>query len=240
MFSVAATSGRFERRVAKRLPTRTRDYLRNVALADFGCAAVGVFVAAQVRFVRFVSNVTSTYPALSLALPVLWIAALWLAGAYDVRFNGTGSDELRKVLIAGVSLTAAVAVFSYAINLELLRGYVVIVLPSVTVFDLAAGFAIRKRLHRQRAAGRCTHNVVAVGHELGKDGRPFKIYKFRIMVVRAEERKAELPAKNDSEAESCSSSAKIRASPWWGRTRAAGPCTSFRSFSTCSPATCHW
>ena len=76
---------------------------------------LGVFVAAQIRFGN---NVTPTYLALSLALPVLWIAALWLAGAYDVRFIGTGSDEFRKVLNAGVSLTAAVALFSYAINLS--------------------------------------------------------------------------------------------------------------------------
>ena len=97
---------------------------------------------------------------------MLWIAALWLAGAYDVRFIGTGSDEYRKVLNAGVSLTAAVAIFSYAINLELSRAYVVIALPSVTVFDLFARFAMRKRLHRRRTRGKCLHNVVAVGHEL--------------------------------------------------------------------------
>jgi hypothetical protein len=70
------------------------------------------------------------YLALSLALPVLWVAALWLAGAYDVRFIGTGSDEFRKVLNAGIGLTAAVAIFSYAINLELSRAYVVIGLPA--------------------------------------------------------------------------------------------------------------
>ena len=106
------------------------------------------------------------YLGLSLALPVLWIAALWLAGAYDVRFIGTGSDEYRKVLNAGVSLTAAVAIFSYTVNLELSRAYVVIALPSITVFDLFARFAMRKRLHARRMRGKCLHNVVAVGHEL--------------------------------------------------------------------------
>jgi exopolysaccharide biosynthesis polyprenyl glycosylphosphotransferase len=103
--------------------------------------------------------------ALSLALPVLWLAALWLAGGYDVRFIGTGSDEFRKVLNAGVGLTAALAIFSYAVNLELSRGYVVIALPSVTLFDLFARYGIRKRLHHQRGTGRCMLNVVAVGHE---------------------------------------------------------------------------
>jgi exopolysaccharide biosynthesis polyprenyl glycosylphosphotransferase len=122
-----------------------------------------VFIAAQLRFG---SNVTSMYLALSLALPVLWVGALWLAGAYDVRFIGTGSDEYRKVLNAGIGLTAAVAIFSYLINLELSRAYVVIALPSLTVFDILARFALRKRLVRRRMHGKCMHSVVAVGHEL--------------------------------------------------------------------------
>jgi len=163
MFGVAATSGKIERRAPRRLSSWTKGYLRGVALADLGCAVLGVFTAAQARFG---SNVTPMYLALSLAMPVLWLVALWMAGAYDARFIGTGSDEYRKVLTAGVSLTAAVAIFSYAINLELSRAYVVIALPSITVFDLLARFAMRKRLHHHRLRGERLHNVVAVGHEL--------------------------------------------------------------------------
>jgi exopolysaccharide biosynthesis polyprenyl glycosylphosphotransferase len=121
-----------------------------------------VFAAAQLRFGN---RVTGTYIALSLALPMLWIGAVWLAGGYDVRFIGTGSDEYRKVLNAGVGLTAAIALFSYAINIELSRAYVLIALPTTTMLDLITRFTIRKQLHRQRAAGRCLLSVVAVGHE---------------------------------------------------------------------------
>jgi exopolysaccharide biosynthesis polyprenyl glycosylphosphotransferase len=163
MFGVAATGDRTERRAVRRLSTWTRDYLREVALADLGCAVVGVFLAAQIRFG---SDVTPHYLALSLTLPVLWLAALWLAGAYDVRFIGTGSDEFRRVLNAGVSLTAAVAIFSYAIHTDVSRGYVIIAVPGVTLLDLVARYAARKRLHRRRAAGKCLQSVVAVGHEL--------------------------------------------------------------------------
>ena len=120
-------------------------------------------MAAQMRFGN---DVTNTYLALSLALPVLWIMALLLTGAYDARFIGTGSDEFRKVLNAGVGLTAAIALFSYTVNLQLSRGYVVIAVPCITLFDLIARYAMRKRLHRRRAAGQCMSNVVAVGHEL--------------------------------------------------------------------------
>ena len=122
-----------------------------------------MFIAAQLRFGN---QVTEHYLTLSLTLPVLWIAALWLAGGYDVRFIGTGSDEYRKVLNAGVGLTTAIAVFSYAVNLELSRGYVIIALPSITLFDLLVRSLLRKRLHIQRAFGRYMQSVVAVGHEL--------------------------------------------------------------------------
>jgi exopolysaccharide biosynthesis polyprenyl glycosylphosphotransferase len=121
-----------------------------------------VFAAAQLRFG---TNITGTYIALSLALPVLWICALWMAGGYDVRFMGVGSDEYRKVLSAGVGLTAAIAVFSYAINLEVSRSYVLIALPTTTLLGLISRFTIRKQLVRQRSAGRYLLSVVAVGHE---------------------------------------------------------------------------
>ncbi len=163
MFGIATTRGGYDRQASRRVSVWTKDYLRKAAVADLGCATVGVFVAAQLRFG---SEVTRTYLTLGLALPVFWVVALWLAGGYDARFIGTGSDEFRKVLNAGVSLTAAIAIFSFAINMELSRGFLVIALPSVTALDLAARYTMRKRLHRQRASGRCLFSVVAVGHEL--------------------------------------------------------------------------
>lgn len=147
----------------RRLSGWMPDYLRKVAIADLGCALASAWVAAQLRFG---DSVTRTYVALSLALPVLWVIAVWLAGGYDARLIGTGSDEFRKILNAGVGLTAAVALFSYAVNLDLSRAYVLIAFPCVTLFDLIARYAMRKRLYRLRGSGRCMLSVVAVGHEL--------------------------------------------------------------------------
>jgi exopolysaccharide biosynthesis polyprenyl glycosylphosphotransferase len=163
MSDFAITRERYGRQGVGRSSAWAKDYLRKAAVVDFGCAILGVFCAVQLRFGN---NVTVTYVALSLTLPLLWIAALWIAGGYDVRFVGTGSDEFRKVLNAGVGLTAAVALVSFAVDLKLSRSYVVIALPSVTLFDLVARYVIRKRLHRRRASGLCMLSVVAVGHEL--------------------------------------------------------------------------
>ena len=159
----AVVRDRPDHEASGRISSWAKDYVHKAAAVDFGCAAGGVLVAAALRFGN---DVTSAYLVLSLALPLLWVTALWLAGAYDTRFIEIGSDEYRKVLNAGMGLTAAIAIFSYAINLQLSRGYVVIALPCVTVFDLFARYAMRKQLHRRRRAGQCLHNVIAVGHEI--------------------------------------------------------------------------
>jgi exopolysaccharide biosynthesis polyprenyl glycosylphosphotransferase len=162
MSGYAAVRGRYGRQAVGGASAWARDYLRRAALADLGCAIIGVFAAVQLRFG---GHATVLYVALSLALPLLWLGAVGLAGGYDVRFIGTGSDEFRKILNAGVGLTAAVAIFSYLINVELSRAYLLVALPSVTVCDLVARYTMRKRLHRWREAGRYLLSVVAVGHE---------------------------------------------------------------------------
>jgi exopolysaccharide biosynthesis polyprenyl glycosylphosphotransferase len=141
----------------------TRVYLRRAAMVDFGAGVVCSTVALQIRFDGYISP---EYAALSLGFPLLWVMALWFSGAYDSRYVGTGSDEFRKVLNAGVTLTAGLAILSYAINTELSREYLLLTMPSVTVLDLIARLVLRKRLHHQRALGRCMSTVLAVGHEV--------------------------------------------------------------------------
>ena len=127
---VAVVRIRFGGQAARRSFTRAKDYLRRVAAVDLSWATVGVLAVA---WLRFGNAVTRTCRALSLALPLLWLAALWPVGGFDVRFTGTGSDEFREVLNAGVSLVAAVAMFSYAINVELSRGYLLFTRSNTTL-----------------------------------------------------------------------------------------------------------
>lgn len=160
-YSITRTyRGRYRRLSLTGQVTWAREYLRWTAVADLCCASIGAFAALDLRFGK---HVTGGYIALSLALPLCWLAALAIAGAYDVRFVGAGSDEYRRILNAGVGLTATVAICSYAINIELSRGYLVIAVPCVTVFDMITRFVLRKRLHKRRAAGLCMHSVVVVG-----------------------------------------------------------------------------
>jgi exopolysaccharide biosynthesis polyprenyl glycosylphosphotransferase len=152
-----------ERLAAQSPAVWTSAYRRQVIAADALCALAGGMLALKLRFDGG-SNPPSRYLVLSLSLPVIWLCIVALTGGYDSRFIGVGTDEFRRVLNAGVTLTAAVAILAYATKTDIARSYVVIALPCLTLFDLLARFALRKRLHRLRRAGSCMRRVVAVGH----------------------------------------------------------------------------
>jgi FlaA1/EpsC-like NDP-sugar epimerase len=137
-------------------------YVRATVGTDCCCALAAGLLAFNLRFASH--HHASVYLALSLSLPVIWPIIVALAGGYDPRFVGLGSDEFRKVINAGVGLIAAVAVVSYATRADIARGYVVVALPCTIVFDLFARYALRKWLHRLRSRGSCLRRVVVVGH----------------------------------------------------------------------------
>jgi exopolysaccharide biosynthesis polyprenyl glycosylphosphotransferase len=138
-------------------------YIRRTAITDCACALAAGVLAAELRF-AIEGHVPRAYLLLTCALPALWWASVLLAGGYDTRLIGLGSDEFRRVLNAAVGLAAGIAIVAYATNLPLARGYLVIALPVATGLDITARHRLRKRLHRMRSGGSCTRRVVAVGH----------------------------------------------------------------------------
>ncbi len=131
-------------------------------MADFSAAVVAAIAAVGVRFGVHPND---RYLLLSLALPPLWVIAVRVFGGYERRFLGVGSDEFRRILNAGLSLTGALAIISYAVNNELSRIYLLVSMQVIAVLDLLVRYALRKRLHRRRMRGQCMSTVVAVGHE---------------------------------------------------------------------------
>jgi exopolysaccharide biosynthesis polyprenyl glycosylphosphotransferase len=104
------------------------------------------------------------YVAVTAGLPVIWIVWVAMLGGYDARYIGLGSEEFRRIINSAVSLTAAIAIVSYAFKANLARGYILIALPVLTILDLLARYGMRKRLHRHRSQGRYMRRVTAVGH----------------------------------------------------------------------------
>jgi exopolysaccharide biosynthesis polyprenyl glycosylphosphotransferase len=140
-----------------------RAYLWRAAIGDFACSVIAGIIAVQARFVSQGAQPVK-YLIFTGVLPLLWAVSVGLAGGYDARFIGVGSDEFRRVMNAAVSLTAVVAIVSYAFKLDIARGYVAVALPSTLALDLAMRFWLRKNLHRVRSSGQCLRRVLVVGH----------------------------------------------------------------------------
>jgi len=138
----------------------TGRYLRQAVLVDVMAALV-----AGVLALRTHSHPPASFLALTFILPFAWIACVALARGYEPRLIGAGADEFRRIINAGIALTAAVAMLSYATTAHVARGYVLVAMPSVVALDMLGRFWLRKRLHRLRATtGGCMRRAVAVGH----------------------------------------------------------------------------
>jgi exopolysaccharide biosynthesis polyprenyl glycosylphosphotransferase len=105
------------------------------------------------------------YLLLTFILPVAWIGSLAINRAYEARHLFVGTDEYARVFRSGIGLTAALAIVSFAFNLRLARGYVIIALPLATVVGLGARYMFRQLLHRSWARGERLNRVILVGHE---------------------------------------------------------------------------
>lgn len=141
----------------------TGRYLRLAGVADGCCALAAGLLAYEARFGSG-DYASSAYFWLAFTFPGVWLVTLELASAYDERIIGVGSEEFRRVINAGMFLTAVIAILAFATKADVARGYVVISLPSMTIFGLLLRFLLRKRLHRLRVRGSCMRRLVAVGY----------------------------------------------------------------------------
>ena len=143
--------------------TWTGRYLRQAMVIDGGAALLAGALALRGRLDSH-GHVPAAYISLTIGLPIAWIACVALARGYEARYIGAGADEFRRIINAGISLTGAIAIVSYATSARVARGYVVVAMPCVVALDLVARYWLRKRLHRFRALGGCMRRAVAVGH----------------------------------------------------------------------------
>jgi len=137
---------------------------RIALVVDFGCALFAALVALFGRFSQPLHVDNLPYQLFTLVLPFIWVLAIAVGRGYAPRFIGVGSDEFRRVLNVGITLTAVIAVGAYATKIDVARGYVVVALPLATLLDLVARYALRRRLHALWGRGMRLRRVVAVGH----------------------------------------------------------------------------
>jgi exopolysaccharide biosynthesis polyprenyl glycosylphosphotransferase len=150
-------------RATRKVLSWPRRYRRQAMIVDGGVALLAGALALRGRLNSH-GHVPTSYVSLTLVLPFVWVACVALAKGYESRVIGIGADEFRRVLLAGFSLTGAVAIVSFVTSAKVARGYFVVAMPCVVAIDLVARYWMRKRLHRVRALGGYLRRAVAVGH----------------------------------------------------------------------------
>lgn len=147
-------------------PTRwASKYRLLLVVLDFlSCSAAGWTVIHLYKqanagfFDRDVLNAT----ALGI-LPLAWIFALWVHGAYESRYLGLGPDEFKRVVKAIVSLTAVVCFLAFTQKADLSRLSVGTVLPLTAVVTVAVRLVTRRVLHVLRKRGWASQRILLVG-----------------------------------------------------------------------------
>lgn len=146
--------------------TWERRYVAAAVASDALSAAVAGLVAYIVRFGNQTES-SQAYLGLSVLLPVFWVVAMGLAGAYERRHLGIGPEEFNRVTLGAFGGIAAVGVLSWATDAQIARGYVAIALPVAGMLTLAGRYALRKHIHQERARGRFQHRTIVLGHRSG-------------------------------------------------------------------------
>ena len=140
-------------------------YALGLCLIDW---AVGLLAASSALLLRFGADATESflldYLLLTLLFPLAWVAVLAINRAYESRHLFVGTDEYARVVRAGIGLTAVLAMISFAFDLRLARGYVIIAVPLATLVDVGARYLLRQLLHRSWARGERLHRVILIGH----------------------------------------------------------------------------
>jgi exopolysaccharide biosynthesis polyprenyl glycosylphosphotransferase len=96
---------------------------------------------------------------------VVMIAALPLARAWDVRVLGYGPGEFKRLMQAVVGSSVVMALGGYTLFVLSVRIWVFLVIPLIGLTVATGRFLLRKWLHAQRARGRCSLDVLAVGSD---------------------------------------------------------------------------
>jgi exopolysaccharide biosynthesis polyprenyl glycosylphosphotransferase len=147
-----------------------RRYVRALVLCDLFAGTAAGAVTFGLRFGDEVTTYNRSYMILSALLPALLLLVLAVSRAYERRYLFVGTDEYQRVLRGGVGLIAGAALTSYALGLDLARGYVLAALPTAIASSVVLRFALRKRLHVARARGESLRRVILAGHELAVIG----------------------------------------------------------------------
>jgi exopolysaccharide biosynthesis polyprenyl glycosylphosphotransferase len=143
-------------------------YAQILVLVDCAIIYAAMLGALALRFGRHTDvaaghSTNLSYSLVTSILGFLWLLMLGGHRAYEPRFLGSGVEEYRRVFVACFRIGAIVAIVSYALKLEIARGFIGVALPVGTAGLLVSRYTIRKYVHRARDHGRFSHRLVIAG-----------------------------------------------------------------------------
>ena len=139
-------------------------YLRRVVLLDGVVALLAGLLGYSLRFADPSHHTELTYLGFTACLPALWTALLAVNKAYQPRYLYGGTEETRRIFRSGLMLVAGISFIAYALRQDFSRGYVLCAFPLLVLTTAVMRYAVRKVLHRRRAAGACMERTIVVGH----------------------------------------------------------------------------
>ena len=103
------------------------------------------------------------YAVVAALLVPIWLGLMTVAGGYDRRIFGIGTDEYRKLIATGAYVLAAIAVLAFVFKVPVARGLILACIPLAVLLTVSARFFLRQHLQRSRARGHSLDRVLVVG-----------------------------------------------------------------------------
>ncbi len=149
-------------------------YARRIGIVDLVIVVWAVLGAQVFRFGLDNSELRNRYFAVSyvgltVIFPIVWWIMLAAWGSRDNKILGSGPDEYKRVFAASLWLFGLVAIVSYALKLDVARGYVGIAFPIGVVGLLAGRWILRQHLGLDRAQGRSVSRLLILGGPVAID-----------------------------------------------------------------------
>ncbi|WP_425863778.1 sugar transferase [Arthrobacter sp. TWP1-1] len=142
-----------------------RNYVFRMMLID---AVIVIWAVVGAHVIRFGLEDHSLpggtpYILVTVFLPCAWWLMLHAWGSREPRIMGSGPDEFKRVLAASLWLFGALAIVSYAFQMDLARGYVGIAFPIGAIGLIAGRWILRQHLAVARAKGSHNFSLLLVG-----------------------------------------------------------------------------
>ncbi|MCV7154017.1 sugar transferase [Mycolicibacterium pyrenivorans] len=154
--------------IPAKVPAWQRGYARRLVAIDLVGVVLAVGLAQWLRFGGLAGEISTfgslDYTVVSIAIAVIWMAALSINHSRSARVIGSGAEEYRRVWLATLAVFGGVAIVSMLFKLEIARGYLVIALPAGIFFLIFFRYLARLVIrHVREKHGRCITRVLVVG-----------------------------------------------------------------------------